>query len=208
MMSEVNVKDEPFVQKVLESVRYIFYFELIGIVYSIVFFAGFGLNFADFANISDLLLSSFKEPLVFLLACVVVLTLIAKPLSFRTPAKTLGLMLIPIVAAVLMAALGIHLIKSEGLRMPFSNTGTTVRIHLAAGSSYQKINSARFIGHTGSYFFFYDVHANCTLGNMMIVPSKEIVRIERERVLSDHGSKEEAVQNSDKEKKECVEFWN
>lgn len=185
MNFEGKEKVEPFINRILEGARYIFYFELIGVVYSVIFFAGFGLNFADFANLSDFFLLSFKEPIVFIIACAVVLLMVVKPIEYQSLTKVLGLMFLPIVTAVLMAIFGILIIKEFNQPIPFSNTGTEVKVHLGTTSLRvepdQKINSTRFLGRVGGYFFFYDLKKGGTVENMMIIPDTEIVRIDRER---------------------------
>ena len=165
-----------------------FYFEAIGVVYSICFFAGFGLNFADYAEIDDLILGSFKEPVVFVAAIGVVFYFIAKKSSAGSFGASIVLLLVPIALAATMAFVARYYIVELGKSLPFSNTGMEVQVLLSnelkfegGGQNDREYSSLQILGKSGEYFFFFD---NLTQDGgpwikTIILPKASIVQIAR-----------------------------
>lgn len=177
---------QPVFSKLSEIVALAFYFELIGVVYSICFFANFGLNYADYARIDDLLLGSFKEPAVFVAAFATVIYLIAQwrlKVSFLV---SLFLLSLPVLLAGLMAIVAYHYVTRTDHAMPFSNTGTTVEVLLSEEFQFyykdQKLSSVRLLGKSGKYFFFYDEFkhkSGVRKRSTIVLPESSIIQIAR-----------------------------
>ena len=172
--------------KISEIVAFAIYFELVGVVYSVALFAGFGLNYADYANIDDFLLASFKEPIVFVFACVAIIVASAHKNFQRTLYRNLAL-LAPLFISIFTAVCAIVLIRGFDMHMPLSNTGMEVQVKLNPKFCIEednKISTVRLLGRSGDYFFFFDkfTEGGVTKLNTIVLPERAIVQITREKL--------------------------
>lgn len=177
----------------------ILYFQTVGIVYSIVLFGGFGLNFADYAEIDDFIFASFKEPLVF--AASVASIFLYRLLSKRK-AKTL-LLIAPALVATSLGALSVLVVTYFQGVMPLSNTGMAVSVQFKPDLvpyDQDRLNHVYVIGRAGGLFFFLDEYRDYHEGAFMsvsgsqwtcrlstlIIPQEGIVQIARPDNINEH----------------------
>ncbi|NKB39023.1 MAG: hypothetical protein GKR93_17970 [Gammaproteobacteria bacterium] len=186
----IGASEPPVFGKLSEILTLAIYFEVIGVVYSVCFFGFFDLNFADYADIDDLLLGSFKEPIVFIAALAIVLSIVAKRSKKSSMKESIVMLTIPIVAAIIMAWLAHFYITSENRAMPLSNTGTNVRVDLAVSLKNVEddriIHSVRLLGTSGDYFFFFDKLTNQKgekAISTIILPKSSITKLAAETVI-------------------------
>ena len=167
-----------------------FYFEAIGVLYSICFFGSFGLNFADYAEMDDLLLGSFKEPIVFVAALGAISYLVYKKSTNKSLKLDFILLATPLIVAVVMALIAHYYIVVAKRSLPFSNTGLEVKVYLAENHNFEGIEKDRIIettgilGTSGDYFFFFDTlkEGGHPLDSTIILPKSSIIQIAWRRI--------------------------
>ena len=137
---------------------------LIGLIYSWAFLRAFGINAFRYAEISDFLLASLKEPFTWLLTILAVMLVVAdNAMSRRVQAKNPGrkyqwygsqryrqLNYIGTVVIVFMFLLAYATLQERKVR---KGEGDIVSVHLNDGSPPKKLT---LLGTTGKFVFLFD----------------------------------------------------
>ncbi len=179
----------------------IIYFQTVGIIYSVSLFGGFGLNFADYAEIDDFIFASFKEPILFIMSIVIVMC----SLYVSRRRNQIVALAIPVITAAFFGFLTSYLVINCQKSMLLSNTGALVEVHFIPDTvetlegDDDRFESVYMIASAGDLFFFFDrfLHkeAGC-VNSTIIIPRNNITRIARVPNVVDSLRKRSVCQSS------------
>ena len=137
---------------------------MIGLVYSWTFLRGFGINVFHFAEISDFLLASLKEPFTWLIAIGAVLlawsdNISSRSVQRRNPGKWLRwygsqtYRNTNYLVSVVMVMIFLYIYADHQQKKVRDGDGVFVTVHLADGSAPKTLT---MLGTTGKFLLLYD----------------------------------------------------